>query len=40
MDAPDTPETDRRPDPTKLEPQLGSLLLHDSRTPGNGWPRR
>lgn len=30
MDAPDKPE---RPDPTKLSPALGHLLLHDTRTP-------
>jgi hypothetical protein len=33
MDAPDTPEPEDRPDPTRLEPGLGHLLLHDTRTP-------
>lgn len=34
MDIPDKPDkpTDR-PDPTKLKPALGHLLLHDTRTP-------
>jgi len=33
MDAPDTPEPEQRPDPTKLVPTLGHLGLIDTRTP-------
>jgi len=33
MDAPDTPEPEDRPDPTKLAPGYAHLLLHDTRTP-------
>lgn len=32
-DKPDTPEPEQRPDPTKLEPSLGHLLMRDTRTP-------
>jgi len=36
MDTPDkpgTPEPEHRPDPTKLSPSLGHLLVRDTRTP-------
>jgi len=33
MDTPDKPAPADRPDPTKLQPTLGHLLLPDSRTP-------
>lgn len=36
MDAPnkpDTPEPEHRPDPTKVSPSLGHLLIRDTRTP-------
>lgn len=32
MERPDKPESER-PDPTKLQPTLGHLLLPDTRTP-------
>lgn len=33
MDNPDTPAPAGRPDPTKLAPNFGHLLLPDTRTP-------
>lgn len=33
MVAPDKPEPKDRPDPTKLSPGLGHLLIRDTRTP-------
>lgn len=33
MDAPDKPEPEDRPDPTKLMPGFGHMLLTDTRTP-------
>lgn len=33
MDSPDKPEPEDRPDPTKVAPGLGHLLLTDTRTP-------
>jgi len=33
MDTPHRPAPADRPDPTKLQPTLGHLLLPDSRTP-------
>lgn len=32
-DKPDTPESEDRPDPTKLAPGFGHLLMRDTRTP-------
>ena len=33
LDKPDTPEAEHRPDPTKLAPGFGHLLMRDTRTP-------
>lgn len=33
MDAPDTPEPEDRPDPTKLRPDHSHLLVRDTRIP-------